>query len=329
MGSRRGPYQPDFPVGTRVQIRDADYLENFIATWKLHNPLQPEQVEYAGKTATVQAVGFYHGGDEIYTLQDLPGVWHEQCLMLNDDRDISLPVVLLPGLDGTGELFEALTASAPSHLRPIVIRLPQLGAYRDLIEPVRAQLPTTGRFAVVGESFSGPLALAVARMEPDRVAGVILCNSFVSPPLIGAFRFFPWSLLFAVAPPRWVIRRFFVGAAASSEMVSAVRMAIAKTPRRVLAARMRAVFTLPPASEQPRIKAPVLLLSGSRDVLVSPDPRDAQRIASRVTHKRIDAPHLLLQVAPAEAWAAISDFLAEGAGDGALSAGGDAGGPTF
>jgi hypothetical protein len=41
---------------------------------------QPEQLEYAGRTAQVKDVSFFHGGDEIYTLQGVPGVWHEECL---------------------------------------------------------------------------------------------------------------------------------------------------------------------------------------------------------------------------------------------------------
>jgi hypothetical protein len=28
----------------------------------------------------VAAIGYYHGGDVLYTLNDIPGIWHEQCL---------------------------------------------------------------------------------------------------------------------------------------------------------------------------------------------------------------------------------------------------------
>ena len=48
--------------------------------WHLHNPLQPGQLEFAGRIAIVAEVGYYHGGDELYQLKDLPGVWHEVCL---------------------------------------------------------------------------------------------------------------------------------------------------------------------------------------------------------------------------------------------------------
>jgi hypothetical protein len=73
-------YQEDFPVGSLVRIADRETLEHFRTTWRYHNPLTEEQVAFAGREAAVTAVGFYHGGDVLYTLRDVPGVWHEQCL---------------------------------------------------------------------------------------------------------------------------------------------------------------------------------------------------------------------------------------------------------
>jgi hypothetical protein len=82
MGKIRGAYKEDFPVGTTVRVVERTQLENFRQTWKLHNPLQPEQLAFAGITARVAKVFFYHGGDELYSLQDVPGIWHETCLRL-------------------------------------------------------------------------------------------------------------------------------------------------------------------------------------------------------------------------------------------------------
>ncbi|HET8920511.1 MAG TPA: hypothetical protein VFN27_12620 [Xanthobacteraceae bacterium] len=48
--------------------------------WAHHNKLQPEQLDYADRVALVESVSFYHGGDELYKLQGIPGIWHEQCL---------------------------------------------------------------------------------------------------------------------------------------------------------------------------------------------------------------------------------------------------------
>jgi len=58
-----------------------DALETFVREWRWHIKLQPEQLDYAGRAARVKSMSFYHGGDELYTLEDVPGVWHEQCLV--------------------------------------------------------------------------------------------------------------------------------------------------------------------------------------------------------------------------------------------------------
>lgn len=48
--------------------------------WKLHHPLDKEQLRYAGRIAEVEDVSYYHGCDELYGLKDIPGTWHEACL---------------------------------------------------------------------------------------------------------------------------------------------------------------------------------------------------------------------------------------------------------
>ncbi len=74
------PYEEAFSAGSQVRIADRPVLEQFFKTWKFHNPLRPEQLPFAGKAAKVANVGFYHGGDPLYVLEGIPGVWHEQCL---------------------------------------------------------------------------------------------------------------------------------------------------------------------------------------------------------------------------------------------------------
>ena len=74
------PYKEAFPEGTRVRVAARDFLAHFMVEWKYHHKLQPDQLAYADREAKVKAVGFYHGGDPVYTLQDIPGLWLEQCL---------------------------------------------------------------------------------------------------------------------------------------------------------------------------------------------------------------------------------------------------------
>jgi hypothetical protein len=73
-------YSEMFPAGSRVQICGRAELEYFEREWKLHNPLQVEQLGFADRISIVESVGFYHGGDALYQLRDVPGIWHEVCL---------------------------------------------------------------------------------------------------------------------------------------------------------------------------------------------------------------------------------------------------------
>jgi hypothetical protein len=72
-------YKEDFPVGSKIRIADTQRLREFQRMWKYHHKLKPEQLAYAGQDAVVEKVGFYHGGDVLYELRGVPGLWHEQC----------------------------------------------------------------------------------------------------------------------------------------------------------------------------------------------------------------------------------------------------------
>lgn len=80
MGKTKGLYNEEYPVGTIVRIAERNELENFRKTWKFHHPLKAKQLAFANKTGKVKEVSFYHGGDELYVLDEIPGTWHEQCL---------------------------------------------------------------------------------------------------------------------------------------------------------------------------------------------------------------------------------------------------------
>jgi hypothetical protein len=80
-----GAYKKDFPAGSMAKILEGSKLAEFAKSWKYHHPLQPEQMNFAGRVVEVQGVAFYHGGDPLYTLQGVPGKWHEQCLVACKD----------------------------------------------------------------------------------------------------------------------------------------------------------------------------------------------------------------------------------------------------
>ena len=73
-------YKAEFEAGSGVRIARPRRLEELKRNWQYHHPLADEQLAYGGYEATVKEVAFYHGGDELYTLEQVPGIWHECCL---------------------------------------------------------------------------------------------------------------------------------------------------------------------------------------------------------------------------------------------------------
>lgn len=63
---------------TRIAPRER--LEEFLRNWRLHHPLEPDQLAFGGRLAAVKFVSFFHGGDALYELAIVAGLWHEQLL---------------------------------------------------------------------------------------------------------------------------------------------------------------------------------------------------------------------------------------------------------
>src|ERR1700677_2682366 len=93
-------------------------------------------------------------------------------------------LVLLPGLDGTGIQFRPLLPHLPKEIRPIVLSYPpdQALGYADLLPRVLSALPKDVPFVLLGESFSGPLAIMAAATRPSGLVVLILCATYIRNP---------------------------------------------------------------------------------------------------------------------------------------------------
>ena len=79
----------------------------------------------------------------------------------------STEIVLLPGLDGTGKLFKRFIAAAPPECSVTSIALPMEALnYHELADHVVRNLPECKPLVAIAESFSGPLASALAQRRP-------------------------------------------------------------------------------------------------------------------------------------------------------------------
>jgi pimeloyl-[acyl-carrier protein] methyl ester esterase len=224
-------------------------------------------------------------------------------------------VVLLPGLDGTGRLLSEFATALGANFRVKIICYPTHKAldYDGLMELIRAQLPHNDDYVVVGESFSGPLALRLAQEEPVGLKGVVLGASFArldlpAKPML--------SCLAKVISPRMItismLIPFLLGGSATPELRESLAQVLANVAPQVLSLRVRAALEVDLLKNHRKVQRPVLYLQATLDRLI---PKSAALyladIASNLRIHEIVAPHFLFQVAPDESAAAIHNFRQE------------------
>ena len=224
-------------------------------------------------------------------------------------------LVLLPGLDGTGKLFaeflKVLHPSVSAQVVPYPSDIP-LG-YDELESLVRAALPTQGRFVLLGESFSGPLAIRIAARPPPGLAGLILCVTFASNP----YPYLGWARgLAAFLPlkslPRWLRAPLMWGSASPSKAPHQSERAMAGVAARVIRRRIAALLAVDETATLAKISVPTLVLCAIRDRVVSQAATmRMMRGIRRARRVDVDGPHLLLMTRPVECADAVLSFSRE------------------
>ena len=233
----------------------------------------------------------------------------------SDDAGLTPTLVLLPGLDGTGKLFADFLKVLDLSVSAQVVAYPPdvpLG-YDELEALVRAALPARGRFVLLGESFSGPLAIRIAARPPPGLAGLILCVTFASNPYPrlawarGLAAFLPLKSL-----PRWVRAPLMWGSASPSKAPRQSQRAMAGVAARVIRRRIEGLLAVDETAALGKISVPTLVLRATRDRVVS--QAATMRIMRGIGHARrvdVDGPHLLLMTRPEECADAVLSFVRE------------------
>jgi len=215
-------------------------------------------------------------------------------------------------MDGTGGLFSEFVLLKPADFEVTVVALPQQPlSYSDLERLIEPQIPGDVPFVLLGESFSGPLAIRLAAKHLPNLRGLILCNSFVSPPRAACWKMVPWKTLFRIPPPSMMLRRYLAGGNAPQSLIDDIRRTLSSVPPRILASRIRTLLT---SNSQDALKAcgvPIFYLRGTADRLVTDSAfRAIAAIVPSAKRLDISGPHMLVQASPVEVWQAITEFVA-------------------
>jgi len=229
------------------------------------------------------------------------------------NQGIKVTLVLLPGMDGTGDLFQPFVASIGDKFLVKVVTYPRSEplSYSDLESIVRSALPEDGPFVMLGESFSGPIAISIAASRPRGLMGLVLCCTFARNPrprlrslsfLIGAL---PMGAFFTRTISGTLLGRFSTRALREMFLEAVIKV----TPE-TFRARLRSVLSVDVTSELAAVEAPMLYLRAHEDAVV---PAAAAELIKRVQPGlkvvEVDAPHFLLQAAPGKAAQVVSEFI--------------------
>lgn len=221
------------------------------------------------------------------------------------------PLVLVPGIDGTGLMFhrqvprlERRFTVTTARLRDEAVRMADL--VDDLHSVVAAAASGGAPVTLVGESFGGALAMSYALTYPARVSRLVILNSFARIESRGRLwlaqqllRAAPWSVMPLVR--EFNARRMYSPQTGRDEIRIANELLRASTRQGY---RSR-ISMLRDYDLRPRLRdlaAPVLFLAADRDTLVpsvaqgrlmrSLAPRATLRILEGHGHSCLVAPDL-------------------------------------
>lgn len=218
-------------------------------------------------------------------------------------------IVLLPGLHGTPGLFGPLLQAIPPEYQRVVIGYPcdRVLSKQELLSYIDELAPHDEPLVIVGESFSGPVATELAALRGAQVRLLVLCASFVLPPQpvwlcrLGA-------IIARRGPrPSGIVRYWLSIPAESAELSTQVRTEARSNSRSVMASRLYLVARCDARDALQRCSAPVLYLHARNDRVVTRRSMDLvnELKPGMLTHE-FDCGHMILQLRPIEAWAAIA-----------------------
>lgn len=230
-----------------------------------------------------------------------------------------MKILLLPGADGTGVLFEPLlkqieaSGSDSSNIDIINLNYDKSGQLLDQALAIQAQrienLYANQSVTIVAESYSGLLAYELLTRQNMNITRVVFVASFLSTPnkiasiastintecLESALKF----------TPDWIWGRVLFGKWQNEYLRALFMDAMNQTPNQLLQQRLNniAIAKLPTAL----IDVPCLYLQGKQDNLVAAKNIILfSQLFTNFEYQALEGTHFLLQTNPKEVWQAVS-----------------------
>lgn len=225
-----------------------------------------------------------------------------------------ITLVLLPGLNGTAGLFDPLRLVETNEYELMVISYPthQVKSYDELAVYVLEEIESIrGQFVLVGESFSGPIAILLSARSINGLIGTVLVATFASAPYFTAAKYLPWTIMFRLA-------RFFywmkikLSNPGTVSILKAASVELQKVSSAVLAARTRMALVVDVSEQLKQSKVSMVYFRARYDFIVPKwNLNNILNIKPSIKVVTFNTNHFLLQSVPKQAWDAIDLFIKE------------------
>jgi 3-oxoadipate enol-lactonase len=198
-------------------------------------------------------------------------------------------LVLVPGIDGTGQLFYRQIPRLEERFRVTPIRLrDDAQSMDDLVADLHAEItrvaPGGGRVSLLGESFGGAVTLSYAVAHPERIERLVILNSFAhfgSPARLWLgyhlLRATPWGIMRIV---RQLNAHRMHSPHTERDEIKRFHELMRAATRTGYLSRMRILRNYDIREQLSSIEAPVLYLAADRDTLV-PSVEQARLMSER------------------------------------------------
>ncbi len=209
-----------------------------------------------------------------------------------------MKIVLLPGLDGTGELFTPLIDKLPKFVETQIIKYDtqKKQSYQELVDYVISKLPDDD-FVLLAESFSGFIAYQIGLKKLENLKHIILVATFLQNPRPILLNLITNSYILSLPIPKIIIKIFFLGFSTNIKTINLFQKVIKKVSHEVLYFRLQDIKKLKFKRED--IILPTTYIQAKDDQLVLENSlKDWKEVCQKLKIYQVEGKHLILQSNP-------------------------------
>lgn len=208
-------------------------------------------------------------------------------------------ILLLPGMDGTGVLFEPFVKAFPNSIDIQVATLIQ-----ELDVSFEAQASALlgqvkNNTIIVAESYSGLVAHELAKLAPESIKHIVFAASFLErPSILAKFgNVMPKAMLDYTLYPKFIVRQALFGKYHSQYLMKLFDRAMADVSLELLEFRIKQLCNL--NKVEYRSDIPATYLQAEHDRLVSSNAVNVfKHVYTRLNYKTMQGSHFILQTNP-------------------------------